>query len=97
VDPRYDGQPFLRLIELYAIAKLGALTELDAERLRQMTPRLQTLYGRQGTWMEIVAAEMDFDSAVDESIKANWARWCEKGGGEEFEAFARAFADAIIR
>lgn len=97
MDPRYSGKPFLRLVELYAIAKLGALKEGDAETLRQMTPKLQNLYKRQGTWMEIVAAEMGFDSALDETIKANWARWCEERGGEDPEAFARAFADAIIR
>lgn len=97
MDPRYEGRPFLRLVECYILERIGKLSERDGALLSQMTPKLRETYSREGSWAEIVEGEMHFDAGVSRTIAENWARWCAQRGGHDPEAFARAFADAVIK
>jgi hypothetical protein len=97
MESRYDGKPFLRLVECYALEKVGCLSDRESRLLKGMTKKLQDAYGRSGTWIDIVKAEMQFSDAVDVAIHDNWMRWCAQYGDADPESFARHFADTVIR
>ena len=45
---RYDGQPLLRLLELYVLWAIGELPQAEQDRLNTMAPKLQSIYGGGG-------------------------------------------------
>jgi hypothetical protein len=94
---RYDQRPFLRLLESYVLHALGALTEADRADLDAMTPKLQETFGRTGTWLEIVAAEMHFPVDCPATILLNWEankkRASERGLRLHPQQFAQFLAD----
>jgi hypothetical protein len=94
---RYEGKPFLRLLELYVLWAIEELGEEDAATLEQMTPELRQSYNREGAWQEITAAEMDFPESIVRQIVQIWEnnRALAKGNGENLEPehFAQMFVD----
>jgi hypothetical protein len=94
---RYEGRPFLRLLECYVLWAVGQLDPRQAEVLERMTPKLRETYGTNGTWQEIVAAEMEFPDSLPEALRSMWARNQEiardNGTLLEPEQFARMVAD----
>ena len=47
-NPRYNGKPLLRLLELYVLHVIGEISADDAERMVAMTPKLREIYGHSG-------------------------------------------------
>jgi hypothetical protein len=92
-DPRYDGKPLLRLIELYVQHVIGALSARDAQLLVQMTPKLQKTWAREGEWHEVIASVMEFGPSFDPHLKTEWDR--ARAAGLDAEAFSRAVADKV--
>ena len=94
---RHEGRPFLRLLECYVLHALGVLTEADQVQLAAMTPKLQETFGRTGTWLEIVAAEMHFPADCPATIVRNWEenrkRASERGLQLNPQQFAQFLAD----
>ncbi len=93
-DARYDGIPFLRLVELYVQHVIGALSAHDASLLMQMTPKLEKTFGREGDWHAIIASVMEFDGAFDGHLKREWER--ARAAGLTAENFSRLVADKVI-
>ncbi|GAA4786862.1 hypothetical protein [Lysobacter hankyongensis] len=95
---RYDGKPFLRLLELYVLNSIGELSDLDANRLRELEPGLRETYGVSGSWVEIVGAVMEFKPSLPDKIRDLWfatiARSNARGDAPDPEQFACAFVDA---
>jgi len=56
---RYEGKPLLKLLESYALWTIDQLPAKDAELLMQMTAKLQSIYGIQGDWQQIISAIME--------------------------------------
>jgi hypothetical protein len=100
MNPRYQGKPLLRLIELYVIDAIGALTPDDAKSLDAMTPKLSQIYGTTGDWRAAIAKGMAFPETMPEEIRKVWARNQEIARTNEAtltpEAFAVMFVDANI-
>ena len=71
---RYDGKPFLRLLELYVLWAMGSLSKNDAENLERMTPKLHETYNRAGRWQDIIAADMEFSTSMPESVREVWVK-----------------------
>ena len=71
---RYNGQPFLRLLDSYVLKAIGFLAPEDEEVLRQMTPKLQEVYEVSGTWFEIVAAVMEFPDGLASELRGMWEK-----------------------
>ena len=94
---RYDGKPFLRLIECYALEKIGRLSAEHARLLAQMTPTLQKTFQREGTWLEIVEGALQLGDEMEKAVRENWARWSTERGDGDPEAFARERAAAIVK
>ena len=94
---RYEGKPFLRLLECYVLDTIGELTPADQDNLETMTPNLQSTYKLDGDWRSIVFQVMQFPANLDENIRSLWARNRELAAqhGEVLlpEDFARMIVD----
>lgn len=93
-DPRYDGKPLLRLIELYVQHVIGELSARDAQLLAQMTPMLRKTYSLDGDWPAIIASVMELGPSFEDSLKREWER--ARAAGPDVEAFSRAVADKLV-
>lgn len=74
LDDRYDGRPFLKLLDSYVLWAAGELEPENELALVKMTPKLQEVYASSGSWQEIVEAQMDLPDSAAASIKAMWSR-----------------------
>lgn len=93
-DPRYDGKPLLRLIELYVQHVIGELSARDAQLLAQMTPMLQKTYSLDGDWHAIIASVMKLSASFEGQLEREWER--ARAAGLDAEAFSRAVADKVV-
>ncbi|MDG3440631.1 hypothetical protein [Nitrospirillum amazonense] len=69
---RYTGKPFLRLIECYILDLIDQLEDKQRATLKAMEPNLQKTYSAQGTWQEIVAAQMAFTESFNAQVRTFW-------------------------
>lgn len=94
---RYEGKPFLRLLEWYVLDAIGQLHEHQRQSLHSMEPKLAKTFGVSGTWQEIVSAQMDFPASLPAEIEEIWERNLAaahaRGQPVIPEEFARAFID----
>ena len=94
---RYEGKPLLRLLECYVLWCIGELSEDDRAAMERMTPDLQRVYQRTGTWQAIVAAVMEFPADMPEGVRAVWKTARTAGASMNVpipaETFARMFVD----
>jgi alpha-ketoglutarate-dependent taurine dioxygenase len=73
-NPRYDGKPLLRLLELYVLWSIDELAEADGKNLTAITPRLHSTYGSSGAWHDAIAAAMHLPKSMPELIRDTWAK-----------------------
>ncbi|NVZ52347.1 hypothetical protein HX792_18530 [Pseudomonas sp. B6002] len=94
---RYEGKPFLRLLECYVLSAIDELTDEQKTALSALEPKLHELYGVQGNWSEVVAAQMDFPESLAGKIREIWRVNSEKfaaaGAHINAEDFAKNFVD----
>lgn len=94
---RYDGKPFLRLLECYILSCVDQLSETDRRNLESMEPKLQSIYGVPGDWRQITASVVGFDAGLDANIRTLWGQNSKLAAshGEELlpEDFARMVVD----
>ena len=95
--PRYDGKPFLRFLDCYVLSSIGHLDEKQENTLNLLGPKLSQTLGIEGSWLDMVAAQMEFSSDLPEKILKIWeagqARAKEHGMSVDPEEFARQFVD----
>lgn len=94
---RYEGKPFLRLLEFYVMRAIGALTSEQEQLLSAMTPKLQETYKHSGRWYEIIADQMEFPATFPQTICDVWekVRISSSEAGKELTAteFTMNFVD----
>ena len=94
---RYDGKPFLRLLDCYVLKSIGELDARQENSLKAMEPKLASVYGHEGSWFDIVANQMDFPSSLPDQIKAIWdagkAKAAQQGVGVNPQEFTLQFVD----
>lgn len=73
-NPRYDGKPLLRLLELYVLRSIDKLLPEDQRTLEGIAPKLQALYGGNGDWHEAVAAAVRMSAHMPAAIRDMWTR-----------------------
>ena len=100
LEERYED-PFIRILELYALKAVGALEKEDADAMKKLTPQLQEIYGHGGNWLRIVEHVMEFDRDAADVIQEMWIerkREVAETEGRRLhpEEFARDFADACF-
>lgn len=98
MSDRYDGKPFLRLLDSYVLAAIGALDQANADWLTQAEPYFRETFGGAGTWREIVAGRMQFPAGMEAAIVNVWetgrAQFLEQTGEEpDAVQFAHTFVD----
>lgn len=94
---RYSGKPFLRVLECYVLRAIGHLDAKQEEALKSMEPKLEKLYGIQGSWVEIVSSQMDFPGSFPGQVADIWEKGLrqakQRGLDVDPNAFAMAFVD----
>ncbi|MER8446092.1 hypothetical protein NKH52_23145 [Mesorhizobium sp. M1066] len=73
-NPRYDGQPLLRLLELYVLWAIGELSQESEDGLKKMAPKLQSIYGGDGQWHDAIAQAMHMPEGMPAAIRDMWAK-----------------------
>ena len=72
VTERYEGKPFLRLLDAYVLDSIADLDSQSAHSLALMEPKLRETYQTQGSWQDIVAEQMQFPEDMPRQIKEIW-------------------------
>ena len=90
---RYDGKPFLRLIDCYVLDSIGELDSGPRKTLRAMEPTLQAVYKRSGTWQEIVRSQVQLPSAQD--VLAEWRSRSAAVADPDPDAFVLDYVDGL--
>jgi hypothetical protein len=94
-NSRYDGRPFLRLLEVYILWAIGELEPQLAALIDELTPNLQKTYNRGGNWQSIIAAEMSFSDDFPEKLKELWTKNTEIARMNRTTLSAQTFAEMI--
>jgi len=95
-NQRYQGKPFLRLLECYVLKCLDLLSEPDGKNLAAMQPKLAETYGKRGTWDEIIAATMEFPENMPSLICDMWARNREIANANGVTLTPQQFAEIFV-
>jgi hypothetical protein len=69
---RYEGKPFLRLLDCYVLRAIGYLDDAQESGLQAMEPKFREVYNTDGSWVEIVAKQMEFPDHLPAEIKRIW-------------------------
>lgn len=73
---RYEGKPFLKLVDFYILKSIGRLEPGQLSALAQLEPKLRETYAIQGAWFDIVAKQMDLPDDLPGLINAQWHSYC---------------------
>jgi hypothetical protein len=96
-NPRYDGKPLLRLLELYILNALGELPPIEQETLDRLAPKLQALYGGKGGWIEAIEAAVRMPAQMPATIREMWAKNLEIAKTNNVPALsAQKFAEMFV-
>jgi len=95
MSDRYQGKPFLLLLEKYILFVIGELKPSDLENLEKMTPNLQRTFNQKGGWSEIIAGQMDLSRDDVDSIKRNWDENRRRAQVERKTVDPQAFAQFV--
>jgi hypothetical protein len=71
---RYDGKPFLKLLDCYVLWAIGELPEENVRSLKEMTPKFRLIYGKEGDWQQIVSAVMELPPNMPTLVKELWVK-----------------------
>lgn len=69
---RYEGKPFLRLLDSYVLDAIGALDEANAKWLTEAEPHFRATFEEDGSWREIVEKRMQFSPGMPAAIREVW-------------------------
>lgn len=93
---RYEGKAFLRLLECYVLWSVDRLPPGQAETLEAMAPKLAATYGDDGTWQDIVAAQMDFPPDLPGALRGMWERTLVNAGGQRGTVDPELWAQQVV-
>jgi hypothetical protein len=74
VSDRYDGKPFLRLLDSYVLDAIGYLDATTAAWLTEAEPHFRHEFGHTGSWREIVEQRMQFPERMRDAIRELWVK-----------------------
>jgi hypothetical protein len=95
-NPRYDGKPLLRLLELYVLRAIGELSQAEQQTLERMASNLQAIYGGNGKWHEAVAAAIHMPADMPVAIRDMWAKNLEIAHANGVTLSPQMFAEMFV-
>lgn len=95
-NPRYDGKPLLRLLELYVLKAIGELAPAEQQTLERMAPKLRAIYGGNGEWHEAVAAAVHLPSDMPVAIQDMWTKNLEIARANGVTLHPQMFAEMFV-
>lgn len=95
---RYEGKPFLRLLDCYVLDAIDHLPAAQEVQLTALEPGFRDAFGDGEDWRAIVAGRMQFPEGMRGAIREIWekgtAKFIAANGQEPDPAeFARFFVD----
>jgi len=94
---RYEGRPFLRLLDCFVLRAIGQLDAAQNEALSSIEPKLAEVYGQESTWFQVVADQMQFPEGIEASINDVWEAALGKAAEMNMQIdpaeFTRQFVD----
>jgi hypothetical protein len=95
---RYDGKPFLKLVDSYVLDAIGHLDAESDASLTALEPKFHEAFNATGDWRTIVASVMQFPDGMAGAIREVWdkgkARFIEVNGhAPDPVEFAQIFVD----
>lgn len=93
---RYDDNPFLRLLDCYILDTIGELSDDQREVLATLEPKLRQTFNASGSWLEMVAAQMDFVDTVPEKIRSFWLGYVEAAKVQGLPALPGDFVKSFV-
>jgi hypothetical protein len=95
-NPRYEGKPLLRLLEFYVLWAIEQLPETEAKALKDMTPKLQSVYDAQGEWHQVIAAAVKLPPNMPDMIRDLWVRNTEIARKNQATLTPQQFAEMFV-
>lgn len=86
MSDRYEGKPFLKLLDCYVLSAIGHLDKPTEKWLDEAEPYFRDTFGAEGSWREIVEQRMQFPKNMEAAIAETWQTGGIKyrqGKGEE--------------
>lgn len=78
MSDRYEGKPFLRLLDSYVLDAIGHLDAANIKWLSEAEPHFRAIFGAEGSWKDIVATRMQFPEGMEASIVEIWQKGSAK-------------------
>lgn len=70
---RYAGKPFLVWVDSFILKAIGKLDPDMEAKLENATPALREAFSAEGSWEDIVMAQLDYTPEVRGAIRELWA------------------------
>jgi hypothetical protein len=78
VKARYEGKPFLRLLDSYVLDAIGHLGTESAATLTRLEPKFHQAFKATGDWRTIVETVMQFPAGMPGAIREVWDKGRER-------------------
>ena len=95
-NPRYDGKPLLRLLDLYEMRAIGELSPDQEENMNRIAPKLQARFGGGGQWHQAVECAVRMDADTPQQIRGMWARNLEIARANGLTLTPEEFAMMVV-
>lgn len=93
---RYEGKPFLRLLDSYVLDAIDQLAERQRDGLVLMEPKLQSVYKSAGNWQEIVRTQMNFPPSLPQAIRKMWDGYMSAARSQGLPALPHEFVVRFV-
>lgn len=93
---RYDGKPFLRLLDSYVLDSIGQLESGAEAALERMQPRLAQTLGGAGSWQEIVRIQMDLPDSFPQQVRLIWEGFLAQAKRQQLSVDPHEFVERFV-
>ena len=94
-NPRYDGKPLLKLLELYVLKAIGELPRKEEDILIAMAPKLQATFGGGGEWHNAIESAVRMEADTPQQIRDMWTRNLEIARANGVKLTPQQFAEMV--
>lgn len=71
-DRGYEGRPLLKLVECFVLKAIGHLEPGTEATLQRMTPKLQQIYSKTGSWDDVIKDILAWPADIEAQIRTAW-------------------------